>query len=41
MEGVNGGELVKVGLKIPAGCKSYSEFASQMLRSESEFLNSI
>ena len=41
MEGVNGGELIKVGLKIPAGCKSYSEFASQMLRSESEFLNSI
>ena len=41
IEGVNGGELIKVGLKIPAGCKSYSEFASQMLRSELEFLNSI
>ena len=41
IEGVNGGELIKVGLKIPAGCKTYSDFTYKMLLSESEFLNSI
>ena len=41
IDGVNGGILTKLGLRIPSGCNSYSRFTSLMNKYEQDFLNSI
>lgn len=40
-EGINGGTITKVGLRIPKGCDSYDSFCSRMNRYEQDFLNEI
>ena len=40
-EGVNGGTITKVGLRIPQGCDSYASFCSRIHRYEQEFLNKL
>lgn len=39
--GVNGGTIIKLGLRIPCNCKNYQEFVSSMLQSEVSFLNQV
>ena len=36
--GVNGGTIIKIGLRIPSGCNSYVEFCSYMNKYEQVFL---
>ena len=40
-QGVNGGCIVKQGLRIPTECNSFSEFTNTMQRYEEEFINAI
>ena len=40
-DGVNGGTITKVGLRIPQGCDSYASFCSRIHRYEQEFLNKL
>ena len=39
--GVNGGTIIKVGLRIPQGCDNYASFCSRMIRYEQDFLNEL
>lgn len=36
--GVNGGTITKLGLRIPSGCSSFEDFCTKMYTSEQEFL---
>lgn len=36
--GVNGGTITKLGLRIPSGCSSFEDFCTKMHTSEQEFL---
>ena len=36
--GVNGGTITKLGLRIPSGCSSFKDFCTKMHTSEQEFL---
>lgn len=40
-EGMNGGTITKVGLRIPQECDSYASFCSRIHRYEQEFLNKL
>lgn len=37
----NGGTITKLGLRIPSGCKSFSEFFISMKKYEDEFINQL
>jgi len=38
IEGVNGGTITKLGLRIPSGCDSYANFSSYMKKYEQDFI---
>lgn len=40
-EGVNGGRIIKEGLRIPQECNSFDEFTNAMQQSEDKFIKSI
>jgi 5-methylcytosine-specific restriction endonuclease McrBC regulatory subunit McrC len=40
-EGVNGGRIIKEGLRIPQECNSFDEFTNAMQQSEDQFIKSI
>lgn len=37
-QGTNGGSIIKLGLRIPSGCKDYSIFCERMRQYEQEFI---
>ncbi len=37
-DGINGGQIIKLGLRIPGRCSSFSDFCNKMRNSEKEFL---
>ena len=39
VDGVNGGTITKLGLRIPSGCDSFSNFIVRMEQNESSFLS--
>jgi len=41
IDGVNGGSITKLGLRIPRGCSDYFEFANRMEEEESKFYNQL
>lgn len=41
VEGVNGGKIIKLGLRIPSDCSTYSEFAKLMEENEKCFYNCV
>ena len=41
IEGVNGGSITKLGLRIPCGCSSFSEFSSRMKEEECNFYSKL
>ena len=41
INGVNGGTLIKLGLRIPSGCSSFNEFAAKMDMAESSFYSMV
>lgn len=41
IEGVNGGSITKLGLRIPCGCSSFSEFSSRMKEEEYKFYSKL
>lgn len=38
IEGVNGGNIIKLGLRIPIDCNNFTEFSSKMKNYEEEFI---
>ena len=40
-DGINGGVIIKQGLRIPSGCNSFIEFSNKMKQSEKKFLSEI
>ncbi len=40
-DGINGGVIIKQGLRIPSGCNSFIEFSNKMKQSEEMFLSQI
>lgn len=40
-DGTNGGSIIKVGLRIPSNCNSFSDFACKMEQYEQVFLNEL
>lgn len=40
-KGVNGGNIIKVGLRIPSNCKDFADFVEKIKINESNFLNDI
>ena len=41
IDGVNGGSITKLGLRIPKGCSDYFEFANRMEEEEYKFYNQL
>ena len=41
VEGVNGGSITKLGLRIPCNCSSFSEFSSRMKEEEYKFYSKL
>ena len=40
-DGINGGVIIKQGLRIPSGCNSFIEFSNKMKQSEKKFLSEV
>ncbi len=40
-EGINGGSITKLGLRIPSGCSDFDEFATRIKEEEIKFCNQI
>jgi hypothetical protein len=41
IDGLNGGTLIKLGLKIPSGCSNYNEFSRRIKEEEFIFYNQL
>lgn len=41
IDGINGGSITKLGLRIPIGCSDYIEFANRIKEEESKFYNQL
>ena len=41
IDGLNGGTLIKLGLRIPSGCSDFNDFASKMKEEESIFYSQL
>lgn len=41
IEGVNGGSIIKLGLRIPSGCSNFNEFSRRIKEEESIFYNQL
>lgn len=41
LEGINGGTIIKLGLRIPSVCDGFTDFCSQMNKYEQKFINQI
>ena len=41
IDGVNGGTITKLGLRIPSGCDGFTAFCTYMNKYEQDFINQL